>query len=301
MIKEIKLSSLNNIIPKVNKKEPPRSINNDLTPFFFTSMFIGSKNSGKTYGLVKMIKNYEDKPVKDSKGNTLEIKTILFSPTGKSEANPIYTSLKSLDFENDVIENYTDNKLIEKLNEIEKDKEDIEDYNKYVKAYKIFEKNENLNLIDPEYLILLYEYDFEHYNNIPQPKYKHPPIVFITLDDLIGDNKVFKRESLINNITIKHRHLGVNLVFTSQNPRSIPNIIRNNIDIYVLYKFANVKMVLEKIYEEVSNLLTETQFEELFRHATSEPYNELVIDNHPKTERDKRFKKNFDVVLTHGA
>jgi len=301
MIKEIKLSSLNNIIPKVNKKEPPRSINKDLTPFFFTSMFIGSKNSGKTYGLVKMIKNYEDKPVKDSKGNTLEIKTILFSPTGKSEANPIYTSLKSLDFENDVIENYTDNKLIEKLNEIEKDKEDIEDYNKYVKAYKIFEKNENLNLIDPEYLILLYEYDFEHYNNILQPKYKHSPIVFIILDDLIGDNKVFKRESLINNITIKHRHLGVNLVFTSQNPRSIPNIIRNNIDIYVLYKFANVKMVLEKIYEEVSNLLTETQFEELYKHATSEPYNALVIDNHPKTERDKRFKKNFNIVLTHGA
>jgi DNA helicase HerA-like ATPase len=283
------------------KGKVPRSINKDLTPFFFTSMFIGSKNSGKTYGLVKMIKNYEDKPVKDSKGNTLEIKTILFSPTGKSEANPIYTSLKSLDFENDVIENYTDNKLIEKLNEIEKDKEDIEDYNKYVKSYKIFEKNENLNLIDPEYLILLYEYDFEHYNNIPQPKYKHPPIVFIILDDLIGDNKVFKRESLINNITIKHRHLGVNLVFTSQNPRSIPNIIRNNIDIYVLYKFANVKMVLEKIYEEVSNLLTETQFEELYKHATSEPYNALVIDNHPKTERDKRFKKNFDVVLTHGA
>ena len=33
MIKEIKLTSLNNVIPKVNKKEPPRSINNDLKPF----------------------------------------------------------------------------------------------------------------------------------------------------------------------------------------------------------------------------------------------------------------------------
>jgi hypothetical protein len=248
MIKEFKLNSLNNIVPKVNKKEPPRSINNDLTPFFFTSMFIGAKNSGKTYGLVKMIKNYEDQPIKDSKGNLLEIRTILFSPTGKSEANPIYTTLKSLDFDNDVIEHYTDNKLIEKLNEIEKDKEEIEDYKKYVKAYKIFEKNENTNLIDPEYLILLHEHDFEHYENIPKPKYKHPPIVFIILDDLIGDNKVFKRQSLINNITIKHRHLGVNLVFTSQNPKSIPNIIRNNIDLYVLYKFANVKMVLEKLY-----------------------------------------------------
>ncbi len=141
----------------------------------------------------------------------------------------------------------------------------------------------------------------EHYNNIPKPRYKHPPIVFIILDDLIGDNKVFKRQSLINNITIKHRHLGVNLVFTSQNPKSIPNIIRNNIDVYVLYKFANVKMVIEKIFEEVSGLLTESQFEEIYKHATSEPYNALVIDNHPKTDRDKRFKKNFDVVLTHGS
>jgi hypothetical protein len=31
---------------------------------------------------------------------------------------------------------------------------------------------------------------------------------------------------------------------------------------YVFYiKFANVKMILEKIYEEVSNVLTESKFE----------------------------------------
>ena len=64
-----------------------------------------------------------------------------------------------------------------------------------------------------------------------------------------------------------------------------------------MYKFANVKMVLEKIYQEVSNVLTESQFEELYKHATVEPYNALVIDNHPKMERDKRLKKFFDVVL----
>ena len=218
MIKEIKLSSLNNIIPKVNQKDPPRSVNRDLTPFYFTSMFIGSKNSGKSWGLVKMIKNYEDQPIKDNKGNVLELRTILFCPTGNSEANPIYKTLKSLDFEEDVILNYSDTKLLSKLDEIEKDKKDIEDYNKYVKAYKLFEKYDNINFLDPEYVMLLYEHDFEHYNNIPQPKYKHPPIVFIILDDLIGDNKVFRQQSLINNITIKHRHLGVNLVFTSQNP-----------------------------------------------------------------------------------
>ena len=301
MISETQLSTLDNKPIKVNKKSPPQSINPDLTPLYFTAMFIGAKCSGKTYGLVKMIKNYESSPIKNSDGNTIPMRTILMCPTASSSANPIYTTLKSLDFSNDVILNYSDTKLIEKLNEIEKDKQDIEDYNKYVKAYKIFEKNENINLIDPEYLILLHEHDFEHYNNIPKPTYKHPPIVFIILDDLIGDNKVFKQQSLINNITIKHRHLGVNLVFTSQNPKSIPNIIRNNIDVYVLYKFANVKMVIDKIFEEVSGLLTESQFEEIYKHATSEPYNALVIDNHPKTERDKRFKKNFNVVLTHGV
>jgi hypothetical protein len=45
--------------------------------------------------LYEMIKNYEDQPIKDSKGNALEIRTILFCPTGKSEANPIYTTLKA--------------------------------------------------------------------------------------------------------------------------------------------------------------------------------------------------------------
>jgi hypothetical protein len=35
------------------------------------------------------------------------------------------------------------------------------------------------NLVDPEYLILLHQYDFKHYENIPKPKYKHPPIVLL--------------------------------------------------------------------------------------------------------------------------
>jgi len=147
-------------------------------------------------------------------------------------------------------------------------------------------------------MLLLYQHNFSHPSDIPKPKYKYPPVVFMILDDLIGNNKVFKRESLINNICIKHSHLGINLVFTSQNPKSIPVIIRNNIDIYVLYKFANIKMVTEKIFEEVSNIITEQQFEELYKHATSEPYNALVIDNHSTTSREKRLRKNFDVVLT---
>jgi hypothetical protein len=44
-------------------------------------------------------------------------------------------------------------------------------------------------------------------------------------------------------------------------------------------------MVIDKIFEEVSGLLTEQQFEELYKHATSEPYNALVIDTPENRKR----------------
>ena len=50
MIKEIKLSSLNNVIPKVNKKEPPRSVNNDLIPFTLQVCSSGVKTLGSRMG-----------------------------------------------------------------------------------------------------------------------------------------------------------------------------------------------------------------------------------------------------------
>ena len=56
MILETKLSNLDNKPIKVNKKSPPRSINPDLTPLYFTAMFIGAKNSGKKLWIGKTIK-----------------------------------------------------------------------------------------------------------------------------------------------------------------------------------------------------------------------------------------------------
>ena len=65
---------------------------------------------------------------------------MLFSPTGKSDANPIYISLSSLNSDNDVLEKYTDNKLIEILNETEKDQEEIEDYKNSLKHIKYLKR-----------------------------------------------------------------------------------------------------------------------------------------------------------------
>ena len=297
-ITEYKLKGLNNEPPKMNKKPTPKSTNDDLTPCYFSALFLGAKNSGKTTGLCKLIHNYEQYPIKDYKGNVLPTRVILFAPTAYSQANPIYKTLNTLD-EDDIILQYSDDKLNEKLQSIEDDKQEIEDYNNYLKVWKKFLKiGENINLLLPDELLILSKYDFTEPEHIKKPKYKYPPVVFLILDDMIGTNDCFKRGNcLIANITVRHRHLGINLIFTTQNPRSINNIIRNNIDIWAIYKFSNIKMILEKVFDEVSNILTEQQFEEAYRHATKEPHDALIIDTHPETSIDKRMKRNFDNVI----
>jgi hypothetical protein len=63
MIEEIKLNGLDNKPIKTTKKPPPRSIYENLPPCYFTSIFIGSKGSGKTYSLIKLLKNLAGKYV----------------------------------------------------------------------------------------------------------------------------------------------------------------------------------------------------------------------------------------------
>ena len=136
MIEEIKLNGLDNKPIKTTKKPPPKSINENLPPCYFTSIFIGSKGSGKTYSLIKLLKNYEKYPIYDNEGHKLDMRVIVFWPTVHSVANPIYDTLKYLD-EDDIILDYSDDKLLDKLDEIEKEKEEIEDYKKYHYVQKL--------------------------------------------------------------------------------------------------------------------------------------------------------------------
>jgi hypothetical protein len=90
MIQEIKLNGLDNKTIQTTKKPPPRSINENLPPGYFTSIFIGSKGSGKTYSLIKLLKNYEKYPIHDNEGHKLDMCVLVFCPTIMTTANPIY-------------------------------------------------------------------------------------------------------------------------------------------------------------------------------------------------------------------
>ena len=61
--------------------------------------------------------------------------------------------------------------------------------------------------------------------------------------------------------------------------------------------FTNIEMILEKVFDEVSNILTEQEFEEAYRHATKEPHDALIIDTHPETSIEKRLIETLIMLL----
>lgn len=301
MIVENKLATLNNNPIKVNKKPVPQSVNKELPPLFFTGIWIGSKGTGKTYSLVKLLKNYEQYPIFDHNKNKLDVRIILFCPTFHSSANPIFQTLKDLD-DDDVVLDYSDDKLLDKLDDIEKEKEDIQKYSEYCTAYKRFEKEHEISRLSPDDLILLYQHNFTHPDDIPnKPKHKHQRICFLVFDDLVGNNNAFKRgNSALNNLVIKHRHLQCNLLFTTQYPKAIPPVIRNNMDLWILFKSASKERVIDQVYPEISSLITEEDFEQMYEHATQDNHDSLTIINHNLANKKDMFRRNWDVVLTLG-
>jgi hypothetical protein len=84
------------------------------------------------------------------------------------------------------------------------------------------------------------------------------------------------------------------MIFTTQYIKAIPPVIRRNLDIWVIFKFANAASVAEQIYPEISGIIKEDDFQTLFEYATKEKHNALIID---QTSKHNVFKLNWDIGL----
>ena len=180
-------------------------------------------------------------------------------------------------------------------------KEEIEEFSEYIKVYKYFLKigKDRIDLLKPDQLLLLHKYDFTPPNEIPnRPKYDHPRINFLIFDDLVGNQQAFRRgNSGLNNLCIKHRHLQCNLLFTTQYPKAIPPILRNNMDIWISFKSASKERIIDQVYPEISSLKSEEQFNELYEHCTKNNHDSLIIIKHNLTDKKNMFRLNWSIAL----
>lgn len=295
-IKVENIEGLDNIIQ--HKKRPvPKSTHPDFpVPLFFTYCSFGMKNSGKSYSIVKLLSLFDKYPVKDADGEIMTNKVIWFSPTANFSSNSIVHTIKSLDVDNDIYENVTEAVVEKVFNEVKEEKELLKQKAEYIQAYKRFLKIKNVDRLTIQDIVLLGNFNFEP----PEVVFGHIPnhCYFFILDDLIGQrDSIFglKKNNVISNIVIKHRHYQINLIFTAQQQKYIPPIIRSNLDVIQMFKTASSK-VIENLYEEVSNILTLEEFEELFKYCTDQQYGSLIINNHQDAKR--RFLLNWSKTLS---
>jgi len=291
MIQETIINTLPTPDFKIIKRKEPQSSNPDLPPLFFSSLIIGSKNSGKTFAVSQLLKLFETNHIYDVNNKKLEQRIILFSPTGKAETNIIFKNLKNLD-EDDIYLEYTDEILDDLLLDIKRNVDEANEYEKYVKLLDKYE-NTNQSLTDDEYQLL--------YNNNFEPiEEKRHIITHIIFDDLIGSKEAFKksRDSGLVKLLLKHRHLYTNIYITTQYINAIQPIIKNNIDVFCIFKYANLKEIVTKIYPIVSSIVTEDEFKELYLHSTAEKHNFLTIISHNGLRGKISIRKNWNVNLT---
>jgi len=262
--------------------------------FFFNSLHVGARGSGKTYTVVQMIKHYEKhKIIRD--GVEYKLRTHLISPT--IQANEIYQSLDSLNMKEDSHDNYSDQLLLDIIKDVKAEKEEYEKYLLYKSSYEKFirtpeSKYEKLYHTNPEIFNLLEEYDYIHPKDF---KHEKPAVNIIILDDLLGSNAFTRKtQSVLTNAMIKNRHMQIVFCVLVQSIRAVPKTIRMNCSVFQLAKFGSKKVVLQDIYEEVSNVIGIDEFEMLYDFATSKKYGSLIIDT---THSEKRFLSNLDSEL----
>lgn len=295
-IETIQIKYLDNK-PKPFKKLIYPQTDPNLPRPYCVCLAVGMRGSGKTYAVTKMISNFEKFGYIDPEtGDKVAIRTILFSPT--YDANPVFTVLNSLD-DDDIINEFTEEKLDEVLEDIKREAEETEKYLKYKKAYLKFQKTplSKIESMDPEDLQMLFINDFKNPKDLPnKPRYPNGVVNCLILDDCLGSNafKNSRKNSLVKAI-LNSRHMRCQFFITAQNLKAINKSIRANTSVFVLFKFASKKIILEDLYESISGLITIEDFERIYEFATDNPHDALVVDTTQKKENV--FRLNQDKII----
>ena len=296
-----KIKHLDNKPPKFKPISVPQPKLPHIQKLFYCAVSVGQRGSGKTWSIVKMLLNQEKSGFYNKEtGGDCAIRHILFSPTISN--NPVFNSLRFLD-DDDKHNDYSEDKLADILEELRLEREHTKEFNNYCVAYKKYEKMSDKEFSrwkDRDSILLLNAYEFIHPKELEQPKYPHGCITNIILDDILANKDAFnsKKCNTLSKAVVNGRHHYINVFIAAQNLKSVTKMVRSNTEVWMLFPCKSLKIILDDIYPEISGVVTEQEFLDLYHTATNEKHNCLVIDQ--KDEDDVIFKRNFDEILRYG-
>jgi len=279
---------------KIKSKRVPIPGHDALPRMFFVGLWIGARGGGKTYSCAHLLKLYEHFGIYFG-GQSCAQRIVLMSPT--VEANPAWRELKHLDFDADVHGSYSDAKLVEVVEEIKAEARKTETWVRRTRTWDRCVRKHPSTISRKDWAVLAETGNMDPRETTPRPKFEKPVVTFLVLDDLVGSS-AFKSVgvSALTNLTLRNRHVNICVCILAQTLKSIPKSIRTNANVFVLFKFANMKVIVDDLYEEVSNLVTEEEFVDLYKYATEEDHGSLIIDQ-SQPDKANRFKESWSTVL----
>jgi len=171
----------------------------------FTACIQGSRGSGKTVSVVTWVKHMER--------SGYVTRTFLISPT--AETNKVFKNLSTLSDENVCsTPNMFQQALQNVYDHVKKSMKEHKDSLKYKQVFEKYKNNEPLTLLEES---LLQQRQYSLPEIVPKPR------DLLIMDDVQG-SEVFtsRRQDLMVQMTIKHRHIPLSIVFLVQTFHGLP-------------------------------------------------------------------------------
>lgn len=277
-------------IKEHEKRNAPKTMSR---PPFLCGMF-GSRGSGKTTMLIKLIRWYDSYKAFD--------RIIVFSPTHQKD--PKWEALQKSDMYGK-LELHADF-TFPKFYEIQRQQEEaLTRYERHLfatRAYETFTKTRgDFTKVTEDELLMLYEHDFSDPRLLTEFKNGRPS-VFIAFDDHVGNRDVYRGDCKgpVAQFALLHRHYNCSLCFMAQVYKSgIPNGIRNNLSMAIFFANKSKQMKWE-VANDTSSFVTPEQFMDMWTYATESEDHASFIVIFDAERPEYRFRKNFNQLLMPG-
>jgi len=265
-------------------------------------MIVGQRTAGKSYLTSKIL-------AQAKRDKTFD-KIYIITPSFNS--NKAYFS-KYID-ETNVYEP-TKTSIAEVINEVERERDEWEQYLADVEQYKEFSKMSKgrLNIMNYNEDNMIGYLDKGFFGGSkPEWKYEkiEPVKSLLILDDCLGSPAILQSSGLTRIATL-NRHIaplqenfkgrsacGLAVIILSQTykmSQGISRTLRENLSLLTLFRNKQQKQ-LDSIKDELANVVDVELFDEAYDIATREPYGSLTIDFNPKC-KTKTFRKNLNEAI----
>ena len=131
------------------------------------------------------------------------------------------------------------------------------------------------------------------YKNIDEYNPDKENKILIVFDDMIADmihNE--KLNSIVTELFIRGRKLNISLVFITQSYFKVPKDVRLNTSHFFIAKISN-KRELQQIAINHSSDINTTDFGNIYRKYTAEPYSFFIIDTRLPSNNPLKSRKNL--------